>query len=294
MRHLLLPGLLLAVLAGAGAYQLAYKDTAGAVRWYRTDIAITGKFTVAGSRESFPMTGSINFVSQEKVVAVNDNGDATISTKITDGELHMSVEEEEMTQSLVDYTVIFTRSPSGKVSGMRVAGNPLDATIETQPLGFGGQWRLISGIGRDIEFPPKDIKAGAKWSQNSTLTTLKTSISNILREPKEAGYLSIDSRTTIKIPSRELEIPMEDQTITAKQSAEMTAESGTKFDAEKGELVGADFTGDLKVTVILPDPDKPITLTGLLKLTGAAVKIPEPTQPEQSIEPAGSEEPAKE
>jgi|GEM_PF-1437417 len=293
MRHILLLGLLLAVIAGADAYQLAYSDPEGAVRWYRTEIAINGKFTMAGTRESLPMTGSITFVSQEKVVAVNDKGEAAIFSKITDGELRMSVEEEETTQSLAGYTATFTRSPSGKVSGMKVADNPLDENVEMQPLGFGAQWRLISGIGRDIEFPPKDIKSGAKWSQNSTQATIKTSIDNILRVPKGGGGLSIDGRTTIKIPSRELNIPMEDQSIVVKQSAEITARSASAFDAEKGELVGADFTGELNVNVTFPDSNKPITINGLLKLTGATVKIPAPPQPEQTTEPGESEEPAK-
>jgi hypothetical protein len=296
MRHILLLGLLLSFLAGAGAYQLAYKDPAGSVRWYRTEIAITGNYTVDKTREAIPMTGAITFVSREKVVAVKDDGSSTIVTKITDGELYMAIGDQEVTQSLVDYVAIFTREPTGKVSGMKAESAARNGQIKLQPLGFGSQWRLISGIGQGIEFPPRDIKAGAKWSQSHTLATVKTSMSNILRGPKTvegATCLSIDSRTTIKIPGVTLHIPMDGQTVDVKQVVGVTAESVALFDVEKGELVGADFTGELKVTVTLPGADKPMTINGLLKLTGATSKIPEPAEPEKTDE-AGDDEPVKE
>jgi len=294
MRHLLLFGLLLAAIIGAGAYQLAYKDPAGAVRWYRTEITLTGNFTGGGAREAIPVAGAISFISRELVTGLNSDGTAKIVTRITDGKMHMTVGDQEMSQPLTDYIAVFNRAPAGNITELKVEGDPQNKMAALQPLGFGSQWQLISGIGQAFEFPANDLKPGAKWRQTITTRTTATTINNILRGPKMAdgaSYLAIDSQTAVTLSNVTVDIPTGDQTVTLKQTGGLTANSNTLFDEENGELVQTNFTGELKLVIALPGADKPVTVTGLLKLTGATTKIPAPAEPAPTEKPAAGDAP---
>lgn len=283
--------MLLAAVASAWAYQLAYQDPADTIRWHHTEITLNGKFTAKPGGQTIPTTGSITFTSRERVIAVNADGTATIVSDITDGELNMKVGDQEMSQPLTGYKSVFKRAPSGKVTEMKIEGEPKVGPASLQTMGFSSQWRMISDLGQGFEFPSKDSKAGAKWRNTGAAGQAQLTINNVLRDPKTVDgvpYLTIAGDTSVKIPDIELAIPMGDDSMRVKQASALTAKSTTLFDQTKGEFFKADFTGELKITMTVPDPDQPVTVSGTVTLAGCTMKINEPK------EPAKTEEPAKE
>jgi len=288
--------LLLAAVAGAWAYQLAYKDPADAIRWHHTDITLNGKFTTKPGGETIPTTGSITFTSRERVIAVNADGTATIVSDITDGELNMKVGDQEMSQPLTGYKSVFKRAPSGKVTEMKIEGEPKGGLADLQTMGFSSQWHMISGLGQGFEFSPKDMKVGAKWRNTGVAGQAQLTINNVLRDPKTVdgvSYLTIAGDTSVKIPDIELPIPVGDDSVTVKQTSALTAKSTSLFDPAKGEFFQTDFTGELKLTMTVPAPDQAVTVSGTIALTGCTAKISEPKEPAESEKPVSTEEPVK-
>jgi len=289
MRRGMLFVLLAATIAGTFAYQLTYIDPADTVRWYRTEIAFDGKFTTKPTNETMPMTGDIKYVGREKVIGVNPDGTSTIISEITDGELHMTLQEQQLTQPLAGYKATFKRAPSGKVTDMKIEGDPKGELARMQPLGFGNQWKIISCLGQGFEFPRKNLAVGAKWTSTGVAGTAVLTMRNILRAPQTVEgvkYLAIDSNTSAKIPDARLDVPMGDEIITLKQTSALTAKATTLFDAEKGELFKTDFTGALKVNMTIPGEDGTVTISGVLNLTGSTRQIPEPAEPAEPAMPA--------
>ncbi|MHB9107951.1 MAG: hypothetical protein ACYDCO_12910 [Armatimonadota bacterium] len=282
MRRGILLLLLLAAAAGVWAYQLAYQDPADAVRWYRTDITLKGKFTAKPGDQTLPMTGSIAFTSRERVIAVHAGDIATIVSEITDGALTMMVGDQEMTQPLSGYKATFKRAPSGKVTDMMIAGEPKSDLASLHSMGFSNHWRMVSGLGQGFEFPPKDLKVGAKWRNTGAAGQAEMTVNNKLRAPETVDgvpYLVIAGDTSVKLPDVELVIPLGDQAVTMKQGSALTAKSTTLFDPAKGEFFKTDFTGELKITMTLPNAEQTVTVNGTLKLSGSTKKIPAPAEP---------------
>jgi hypothetical protein len=281
--------LLAATFTGAFAYQLTYKDPADTVRWYRTEIALDGKLIAQPTGNTMPITGGIKFVGREKVISVNADGTSTLVSTITDGELHMTLEEQQLTQSLAGYKATFKRAPSGKVTDMKIEGNPKGELAQLQPLGFGNQWKIISCLGQGFEFPRKNLAVGAKWTCICAAGTAKLTMRNILRvlqTVEGVNYPAIDSDMSAKIPDATLDVPMAGDIVTIKQSSSLTARTTALFDTEKGELCKTDFTGVLKVKMTIPGQDGTITISGMLNLTGSTRRIPEPAETVKPEEPA--------
>lgn len=280
---------LLATAAGVWAYQLAYKDPVDAVRWYRTDITLDGKFTANPGERIMRMTGSIAFTSRETVTAVDDDGVATILSEIIDGTLAMTVDDQEMTQPLTDYRAVYKRAPSGKIIAVKIERESEGDVTSLQTMGFANHWRMISGLGQGFEFPAKDLKTGAKWRSTGTAGEVEMTVDTVLRKPTTVDgvhYLTITSDTSVKIPDIELVLPVGDQAIVARQTSSLKAKSDTLFDPDKGEFFKTDFTGEMKLHMSVPGAEKPLTVSGALKLSGSTHKIPPPERSAQAGEPA--------
>ena len=280
--------MLLLAAAGVWAYQLAYKDPANAVRWYRTDITLDGKFTTNPGKQTMRMAGSIAFTSRETVIAVDADGTATILSEITDGTLTMKVDDQEMTQSLTDYRAIYKRAPSGKIVAMKIEHESEGNVTSLQTMGFGNHWRMISGLGQGFEFPAKDLKPGAKWRSTGAAGQAEMTVNNILRTPKTADgvrYLIIAGDTSVKIPDIDLVLPVDDQAVVARQTSALKAKSSTLFDSVKGEFIETDFTGEMKLSMTVPGSEEPVTVNGTLKLSGSTEKISAPEEPARAGEP---------
>ena len=276
-------GLAIAAMCQAGAYQLTFKDPANTTRWYRTEISMDGSFTMAQLDEPLLVKGTVQYVSREKVTAVNANGTSSLVAEITEGALELTVGDQQVKQPLTGYKVTFKRTPTGKVTDVKVENVPEGDFTQMQILGFGDQWKLISGIGQGIEFPAGNLNEGAKWTNNSSVAlgpgqNVTLTMNNILRAPRQVEgrtLLSIDSDTVLKMPTVKTDYPLGGQTFTISQSSSLSGKSTTQFSVEAGEITTTSFTGDLKMILTMPElgDEQAMAMTGTVKMTSSTTKI---------------------
>jgi hypothetical protein len=281
--------LLIACLGSAHAFQLAYKDTAGTVRWYQNNIAITGNVNVQPMNQTIRMNGMVKFISCEKVLDVNADGMATIQTEITDGSVTMNfpgTDQPSMNLPMGGMKITYKRTPTGKVSDMKIEGQN-QAMMGMQGMNMADQWKMFSNTGQGFELPVGEILAGARWTNESSVEVMPgqkvtIKLNNLLQGPQvidKVTYLQIDTDFVMNAPMTKMQIPIGDgQTMTMNQSIEMKAKMNTLFDDIAGELNRTWLSGtmNMKMSMPMPGSDQTITSVVIMNMSGGMNKIPPP------------------
>ena len=203
--------LLIVCLGSAHAFQLAYQDAAGTVRWYLNQMVITGAFTTQPMTQTIRMSGTVKFTCCEKVLEVSDDGTATIQSEIMDGSVSMTfpgAEQPPMNMPMTGFKVNYKRSPTGKVTDMTIEGQP-DGMMGMQGMNMADQWKMFSNTGAGFEFPAGEIQAGHKWTNEASIEMMpgqkmEMKMVNMLQGPQvvdKVSYLQINSDLTMNMPA---------------------------------------------------------------------------------------------
>lgn len=277
--------LLIFCIGSAQAIQLAFNDPAGTVRWYQTEIAMKGNFTVAQVPEPMNIDGTIKFISSEKVLLVNDDGTSTIVTEITDGTIKMTVPgaDQPMTMPMPPMKMTYKRAASGKITDMKVEGAQ-GGVPGVQGMDMGQQLQMFNGTGEGFQFPNHDLTVGFQWNNNmSTEVTpgqkLEMKLANTYQGLKTIDNKTlhqIDGALTMSMPLK-MELPVGDQKMTMEEKIDMKMKTFTLFDANAGEINRTWMDGTLKLAMTMTVAGiDPITSNGTMTMTGGMTRIPEP------------------
>ena len=248
--------LLLASLS-AQAYRLSFKDTAGTVRTTKTTFTIKG--SMDGSGLSLPFTSTSTLVENETVTALNA-GVASLSRQLKSGTMSVSTtspgEDTPQTaqQNLPSYTITYDRTPLGKVSNVKIAGDL------TKLLGNSSDsltTQILSGS-EGLSFPDRDLNVGDSWTGAQSLT-MGGAKADITMNFTLAGaqvvngktYLSITCDLTMNVPAMKVSSPLGD----IPMSLQVCGKTMVLFDNQAGCLYRE--TSDLTntTTITLPGVD---------------------------------------
>jgi len=262
----------------AQAYRIAFNDTVGMTRTYKTDLTINGNAETLGI--SAPLTATLTKVTQEKVTAV-DNGKAAIATTDKSGNIHVKIsglsggdDPQTLDEKLPSFSIAYNRTPQGKVSDIKVTGDspqllggPADSALN-----------LTQYPGDGIAFPAGDVAIGDTWTGKDTLdvgsgNTIEVTINYTLKGTKIIDgktYLVITadidttvSKLTMKIAS------LGDTTMTLSMTIKGTAT--TFFDEKAGEIFKETYNLASVVNVV-GDDQTPVTAKMNLTIKGSMVK----------------------
>lgn len=282
--------LLVVCLGSARAYKLAYKDPAGANRWYQNEITMKGSFNVKPMNETIPFDGTMKFISCEKVIKVNDDGTSTISSEISEGSMTMTIpgEDKPMTMPFPNFNMTYKRSPSGKQSDMKIGEMPGAGALNALP-GLQDQLKMFNNAGQ-FEFPAGDLKAGDNWVNTQSFEfmpgqKMEIKIDNVLVGPRVmegVAYLLINSEMTMDIPSLKMQIGEGGQAAVMEQSMSMVMKIATLFDEKAGEVNRALINGALEMLIVSPIPDsaEKMEMKGTINMSGSMKKLPGPPEVE--------------
>jgi len=290
MRSGILLWILWLLIAGVGcaqAFQLAYKDTPGTVRWYRTQVVFYGSFTTQPMNKITHLNGTVGFTLVEKVLAVGTDGLASIQAKISDGSLFVNLpdlDQPPITVPIPALTVNYKRSPAGKISEIAIEGLP--ASITGMPgMNLLNELKMFSQAGTGLEFPTGMIQAGDSWTNDTSIEIMGQKLAiqrlNTLRGPRvvhQASYLQIDSTVTMKAPALTFQLPTGGKTVTIHEALDTSVKATTLFDATAGEMFSTWLDGDSHFTITGPrrGTDETVTTTGTIHISGGMSKIAPP------------------
>ncbi len=270
---------------------LVYKDVAGTLRNYQTELNMTGKFTVSDMTESLRMDGKVQYTTSEKVSAVGADGVATIEAVITDGVLGITLGDEHIDQPLAGYRFTFKRSPRGKVTEMKILNTPDGAIQGMQSMGFGDQWRLMSEVGRRFTFPANPLRMGDSWKSKEAVEVTSGRFIDMAVKATLGGvqtieghpYLQIESDATLKTAKQVINMTVGDTEVPLTQSMTLTAQAVTLFDADAGEWINNTLDGNINMTVSTKIPEgTALNIKGSVHIIGGTKKVPPATTTPQT------------
>lgn len=252
---------LIAVLAmitmSAQAYQLRFKDTAGATRTYTNAIQVNGTAQAMGF--SVPVSGTVNFTLVEKVNTAN--GTANITTTLQNGTakltLTMPGQEEAQTinQPIPTITITYDRTPLGAVSNVKTSG--LSGDVAGMPS------QLLNNIqtpGQTLQFPARELQVGDTWTGTQSIPLGPGNNATVNVTYTLVGEETVNGRTFLRVTTvATANVPS--VTITASQlpgqpptqmtlSLNLNLNGSTLFDAAAGQVNQSTYTGTTATTII--------------------------------------------
>lgn len=276
--------LLLVCLGSAQAYQLAYKDPAGAARWYQNDVTLKGSFLIQPMNQTIPIEGVVKFITSEKVAGVNDNGTSTVVTELGHGNITMTIPgaDQPMVMPFPAFKMTSNRAPSGKTSDIKIEGQP--GGLGALP-GMEDQLKMFNSAGQ-FEFPAGDLKAGDTWENTQSFEftpgqKIDMKITNVLKGTQVVDgvtYLLINSEMKMEMPSMKIQVTQDGQTITMEEKISLTGKVATLFDEQAGEMNRAlmNMAMEMTMTMPIPNSDQTMVMQGTMTMAGSTTKIQEP------------------
>lgn len=231
----------------AQAYRLQFKDAQGARRVYKTRVGITGNFNMGSI--SAPVESTMTMTAQEQVSAVT-NGKASVSYAVKNGSASIKVPSlggedgapQTIEQSIPDFSMDFLRTPTGKISNLKVSG-------EASSL-LGGPPNEVNNLlinpEEGLEFPDKDLQPGDTWSRTTTVALNADSKLVVVANYTLVGtkvaengktYLQVDVDLAMSLPKLAVTAGQGDQALNADMGLALKGKETVLFDEQAGELV---------------------------------------------------------
>ncbi len=260
----------------AQAARIAFNDTAGAIRTYKTDIKVTGTMSAMGINA--PIDAVVNQTMVEKVTDVQD-GKATVNTSQKEGSVEVKIsglpdengetKAQTIKQDLPAMSIDFTRTAQGKVSDVKMDGDV------TKMFGGadGGALNMTQFPGQGIEFPAGDVKVGDTWSGKESMKLSGDSTLDVAIKYTLTGTKVVDGKTYLVITADiDTNVPkLKTKTGAGAAATDMTlsftlkGQAITLFDEKAGEIFKEYF--DLASTMNMTGGDNAAKMDMVIKGT---------------------------
>ncbi|HEY3418098.1 MAG TPA: hypothetical protein VGM23_14570 [Armatimonadota bacterium] len=254
--------LVIGAAVAAQAYTLRYKDVAGIARTYQATVNVKGTTTMP-DKTAIPIVMVMNLTMKEKVQSVNPDGTATILNEMKDGTMTMTINGQEQKQPFPAFQVTFDRTPTGKISHVKMEGQGAQMM---QSMSGGN---FMNQLGSGFEFPDGDLKLGDTWKMNQPIDVLpgmKFNISalfTLVGAPVRDGknYLEITTDANMNLPKSTMQIPNAGgnadaggATPSMSVAMRMQGKGSTLFDTADGNIASSTMHMTMNMTMWIPDP----------------------------------------
>ncbi|MHB9133585.1 MAG: hypothetical protein ACYDBB_21180 [Armatimonadota bacterium] len=257
----------------AGAYQLRFKDAAGAMRTYRFEIKTTG--TATSGTSTIPLDSTAVMTTVEKILNVK-NGLSSISYEMRDGEMTGKFtppgadKPQTVKMPLPAMSMSFERSPLGKVTNARMSGQ-MTGMMNSQ-LDVLNKYQ---NPGQGLEFPEKELKDGDTWGGAQTIpldgdnklevtakyTLIGTKVDN------GRSLLQIDCDLAVKATNFTIKITQGDKDESMTISIDLTGKTTTFFDEAAGGIYSTTVKLANTTTTILGKEPTPLKMNTVIEGT---------------------------
>lgn len=265
--------LLVGTALSAHAVRLAYSQQVGSSRTYLSSFTMTGNIAMPG-QDSMKLDSSFSTTTEEKILAVNQDGAASVSMDMKNGNMKMTVAGQTQQMPIPAMQMTFDRTKLGKVSNMQMQGEAVDQMPGMNNMQF-------NQLGTSYAFPDRDLNAGDAWEDKTTLEIPFLGEATIVTKNTLVGtkivdgktYLQIDSTMTMTTPGTASTMGEGEQQMTMKMAIKLTGTASSLWNEEAGELFRSTVKADMIMNMTMTSADgQSMNTTMNMKMNGTMKK----------------------